>query len=271
VVGLDPSYGDDSKIVLSSPYFGMYPCRHPLLTLRSGHETYTARARDAALDALPLTDRYTADVGRSTHGDFGDDVVVEAALSLDRKELRTTAEGIAAYRATAGAVRQFLDGVLGGKKAALDSLAAAKSGVLRMTKTAAAPIPSSDEWEQLLRRNEVSALTHKADDLAAAYPKVPVVVERDLNRAGYRLMQAGESKQAAKVLLFNALTHPTSANAFDSLAEGCEAARDKAGEVAAYQKVLRVLPSDKSIPDDVKERMRTNAESKLKELGAPAH
>ncbi|MFN8179708.1 MAG: hypothetical protein U0167_17395 [bacterium] len=267
VVGLDPSYGDDPGLVLSSPYFSMYRNRRPLLTLRSGHETYVARDRSAVLAAMPLTDRYTADVGRGTHGDFGDDVVIEAALSLVRDEPRGTSEGAAAYRATATAARRFLDGTLRGVTAALDTLASPPDPVLRMTKTPAAPIPSSDEWLDLLRREETNALVQRADTLAAKYPDVPVVIERDLNRAGYRLLP-DRPTDAVRVFRFNALTHSASANAYDSLAEACAAVADRPGEIEAYRNVLRALPADASLPADAKDRMRASAEAKLRELDA---
>jgi hypothetical protein len=72
--------------------------------------------------------------------------VIEAALSLVRPgEPRTTSEGLAAYRASVLAVRQFLDGVLRGQPDALGALAA-PGGVLRMKTRPAAAIPTSEGW-----------------------------------------------------------------------------------------------------------------------------
>ena len=138
VIGLDPSYGGEPAKVLQAASFKPDQFRGSLLTLRSGHETYTVRDRSRAIAALTLANRYTADVGRASHGDFGDDVVIEAALGLVRNgEPRTTAEGIAGYRAVALTVRMFLDGVLRGQRASLDQLPTA-SPLLRMTVTPAA-------------------------------------------------------------------------------------------------------------------------------------
>jgi dienelactone hydrolase len=137
VVGLDPSYGADPAKVLSSPLFSAEKVRIPVLTLRSGHPSYAVRDRSAVLTAMRFSDRYTADIGRSTHSDFGDDVVLESVLSLKNNDLRTTDEGIAGYRAVVSSVRLFLDGVLRGQPGALEALAKPQSELLRMTKTAA--------------------------------------------------------------------------------------------------------------------------------------
>ena len=220
------------------------------------------------IEALAFADRYTADVGRGTHGDFCDDVAIEAALSLVRPgEPRTTAEGVAAYREAIAAVRQFLDGVLRVEPKLLDALAAAPGGVLRMKRAPGAAIPTSEEWVALLARDNLDDLVKRAERLAANYPTLPVVVERDLNRAGYRLLSEGKAQEAVRMLRFNALTHPSSANVYDSLADACKAAVDRDGMISAYRKLLQALPNDSSLPAAVKERMRINAEGRLVELG----
>jgi dienelactone hydrolase len=143
VIGLDPSYGTDPAKVLSSSLFHAEKFRLPLLTLRSGHESYTVQKRSEVIDALRFADRYTADVGRGTHGDFGDDVLVNAALSsVVAGEPRCTAEDMAAYRAVAATVRLFLDGVLRNEAAALQAVAAPTDATLRMTRTLPAPVTS---------------------------------------------------------------------------------------------------------------------------------
>ena len=143
VVGLDPSYSTDPAKVLSSSLFKAETVQIPVLTLRAGHPTYTVRDRSAVINAMRFADRYTADVGRGVHGDFGDDVVLEVALSLGvRAEARTTDEGIAAYRAAVSAVRLFLDGVLRDQIGALEELATPKGDTLRMTRMPAAARPA---------------------------------------------------------------------------------------------------------------------------------
>jgi dienelactone hydrolase len=133
VIGLDPSYSGEPGKVLNSAGFYADRLKTPILTLRSGNPLFTRRDRSVLVDTLVHADRYTADVGRGSHGDFSDDVVIESTLSLRRAgEPRTTTEGVEAYRASATAVRWFLDGVLRGDAAALERLATG-TPVLRMS------------------------------------------------------------------------------------------------------------------------------------------
>jgi dienelactone hydrolase len=142
IIGLDPAYGSDTEKVLSFSLFDPARVRVPVLTLRAGHETFVRRDRSAVLSAMRYADRYTADVGQSTHGDFSDDVRLEVALSLARPErkLRSTLEGMAAYRVTAQAVRLFLDGVLRNRPDALETLVGPDE-TLRITRTPAERLP----------------------------------------------------------------------------------------------------------------------------------
>jgi dienelactone hydrolase len=140
IIGLDPSYMGEPEKVLGSPLFSVERFKTPMLTLRSGNALYTSRPRDALIDTLQWVERFTADVGKGSHGDFSDDAVIETTLSLVRRgQPRTAREGITAYRAAVKAVHQFLDGVLLGKTGALDSLAAPTDATLRMKHAAAAP------------------------------------------------------------------------------------------------------------------------------------
>jgi dienelactone hydrolase len=136
VVGLDPSYMGAVDRVFGAPYYRADRMRVPLLTLRSGNALFTSRKRSEVVDSLKFADRYTADVGNGSHGDFGDDVLIEIAARVVRtSEPRPAADGLAAYRATANAVRLFLDATLKGRRAALDEMTSDRS-VLRWLPTA---------------------------------------------------------------------------------------------------------------------------------------
>lgn len=273
VVGLDPSYaGSEADDVRSSPYFGMYRNRTPILTLRSGHEDFVARRTGpSVLDSLHLADRLTADVGRGVHGDFSDDVMIEAALGLDRSgEPRPTEEGLAAYRSTARAVREFLDATLRGRGDPSAFLAGGESRdpLLRIRAAPAADIPTTAGWVRVVERDGVAAAVSRFEGLRTRHPGVTIVIEGEVNSAGYRLLRSGKAERAVSVFRFNAGTHPASANVYDSLADGCVAAGDDACTIHAYERLLEALPGDSAIPAAVKERMRENAEAKLKALSS---
>ncbi len=269
VVGLDPSYGGDVDKVFGSPYFDMERSRRPLLTLRAGNERFTQRDRSVVIDSMHLADRYTADVGRSSHGDFSDDVVLETLLSLDRPgEPRTSAEGLAGYRASALATRLFLDGILRGRAPAFDSLRSVVPDQLRWTVRPGARIPSTSGWVDRIGQEGADAAAAAAGRLRDANPGVTVVRQSEINREGYRLIGADRGREAVAVMRFNVLMFPSSANPFDSLADACVAADDRACAIRAYRGLLRVMPSDASLPKEVGDRMADQARRKLKEWGA---
>jgi len=130
VIGLDPSYMGNPDLIFGAPYFGLDRSKAPLLTLRSGNAAFANRVRSAVIDSLRHIDRYTADVGNGSHGDFGDDVLIELAARLQRPaEPRSTAEGIAAYRAMANAIRLFANATLKGNAVAIDSMLASDTSL----------------------------------------------------------------------------------------------------------------------------------------------
>jgi hypothetical protein len=57
----------------------------------------------------------------------------------------------------------------------------------------------------------------------------------------------------------NAAVFPTSANAFDSLADGLIALGDRAGAASAYRRVLDLLETDASLSAETREILRRNA------------
>ncbi len=268
VVGLDPSYGGDVDKVFGSPYFDMELSRRPVLTLRAGNERFTQRDRSVVIDSMHLADRYTADVGRASHGDFSDDVVLEALLSLDRPgEPRTTAEGLAGYQASALATRLFLDGILRGRAVALDSLRSVVPDQLRWTVRPGARIPSTSGWVDRIGREGADAAATAARRLRDANPGVTVVRQSEINREGYRLIGADRGREAVAVMRFNVLMFPSSANPFDSLADACLAAEDQPCAITAYQGLLRALPADSTLPREVADRMADHARQQLQQWG----
>jgi pimeloyl-ACP methyl ester carboxylesterase len=67
--------------------------------------------------------------------------------------------------------------------------------------------------------------------------------EDDLNSWGYDLLHQGAKQQALAVFELNVSMHPQSANAYDSLAEGYEAAGDRAQAITNYKRALQINPT----------------------------
>lgn len=76
--------------------------------------------------------------------------------------------------------------------------------------------------------------------------------ESSLNTWGYQLLASGNKAAAVAVFNLNVLLYPTSANTYDSLAEGYEALGDKAQAIANYRRSLQIDPGK----EHSKERLR---------------
>ena len=67
----------------------------------------------------------------------------------------------------------------------------------------------------------------------------------------------------------NAELYASSANAFDSLAEGCEAARDASCVRRASERVLELLGTESRLPDGLRKALETSARRCLLPAAAP--
>jgi predicted TPR repeat methyltransferase len=102
--------------------------------------------------------------------------------------------------------------------------------------------------------------------LRAQRPDDDGIAERRLNDFGYELAGRREYAQAIAILELNAELYPSSANTYDSLAEILLRSGDRAGALAAYRKVLEVLPGDTVAATGVKDQLAGNARAKIGEL-----
>jgi len=68
--------------------------------------------------------------------------------------------------------------------------------------------------------------------------------ENDFNALGYRLMNAGNHEAAVAVFELNAKAHPASWNVYDSLAEACLNAGDRARAIELYKKSIELNPDN---------------------------
>lgn len=86
-----------------------------------------------------------------------------------------------------------------------------------------------------------------------------VATEGELNNYGYQLINQGKQDKAIEVFKLNTERHPESANAWDSLGEGCALNGDNKNAIKYFKKCLSMNP-----PANVK----ANSEKYLKQLGA---
>jgi predicted alpha/beta superfamily hydrolase len=86
------------------------------------------------------------------------------------------------------------------------------------------------EAREALERRYAAAATRLA--LPTAFP------EGVLNQFGYAALQAGHRNLAVTAFRDNVRRYPNSANTYDSLGDGLDAAGDRAGAIAAYRKAV---------------------------------
>ena len=93
-------------------------------------------------------------------------------------------------------------------------------------------------------------------------------VERSLNLSGYGLLAIGRAADALALFTLNSETFASSANVWDSLADGYEATGAPAKAVEASRKALELLARDTATPQQRKDAIRQSAEGRLARLQA---
>jgi hypothetical protein len=100
---------------------------------------------------------------------------------------------------------------------------------------------SSTMFLDKLTSGEIEWARHTWTTTIDRFPAWQLATEADVNLAGYRLLQRGETQNAVDVFLWNTQLHPESANAWDSLADGYENAGDPENALQASNTCLTIL------------------------------
>jgi len=136
------------------------------------------------------------------------------------------------------------------------------------TKTVTASRMSGDEKlpSDLLADGHLDAARVAYLALYAENPEDPGIAEPRLNGLGYHLAGERDFAKAIAILRINNELRPQSANTYDSLAEVylMNGERDRALET--YRRELEALPNDTTTEAGLRERLRSVAEQKIKEL-----
>ena len=90
--------------------------------------------------------------------------------------------------------------------------------------------------------------------------------EGETNLLGYRLLQAGNVKDALDVFRLNVEAYPLSANVYDSLSDAYLAMGNKEEALKYPQKAIETLDKDPDATPQFKQLVRESAEGKIKEL-----
>ena len=118
----------------------------------------------------------------------------------------------------------------------LPDLELAYANRVSITEPLAAALASSGVEAAADQYHRIRATNAGAYDLA----------EGELNRLGYKLLNAKQYPEAIRILQLNVEANPSSGNAYDSLGEAYRDAGDKPHAIAAYGRSLQLTPKNAS-------------------------
>lgn len=125
--------------------------------------------------------------------------------------------------------------------------------------------PAREFWRKAVSPTGVSDAVQMFYDSVQRGPRAALFTEDQLNQLGYFHLQAGRAEAAVRLFRLNTLVHPTSANAYDSLADAHLAAGQNELALRMSERALELLPKDRS-GEDRKQAIRDSAEQKIAKL-----
>jgi dienelactone hydrolase len=140
------------------------------------------------------------------------------------------------------------------------------ASLTRAAPPASKPTIVEQFWETLEQPGGVARARQIYVDAKRRTPDAVLFPEGEMNLAGYRLLQAGNAKDAAVVFELNVEAYPRSANTYDSLADAYLALEKRDEALRNAEKALALLPSDTRIPEQFREAIRASAQKKVDEL-----
>lgn len=99
---------------------------------------------------------------------------------------------------------------------------------------------------QTILDKNVEAAIKQYKELKASNPDKYNFKENELNNLGYRLLQAGQTKDAIEILKLNVECFPLSGNVYDSLGEAYAADGNKELAILNYKKSLELDPGNQN-------------------------
>jgi hypothetical protein len=100
----------------------------------------------------------------------------------------------------------------------------------------------SEVLSQTLKESGIEAAVARFHRLRENGPGDLYASESDMNAWGYRLLSNKQTREAVEVFKLNVSAYPSSANAYDSLAEAYLAQGDKQSAITNYRKALELDP-----------------------------
>jgi dienelactone hydrolase len=125
--------------------------------------------------------------------------------------------------------------------------------------------PVREFWRKAASPDGVAEAIQLFYDLGQRGQRVALFTEGQLNQLGYSHLQAGRAEDAVRLFRLNTLVYPSSANTFDSLADGYVATGQNELALRMSERALELLPKDRS-SEERKKAIRESAEQKIAKL-----
>jgi dienelactone hydrolase len=258
-VALDGSFGNSrfASLLLQSPFFRDESLNKPFLDLRRSVPEYDG----TALEKLSFSDRYSLQFAGVEHGDFTTTPVIEALFrgNKEGRNAQTAEYPVRFYKLVCFIVSSFLSSATEGHVFDPDPFCDqhARSEVKPSKCSAMNGRPALQDIGRVVVRSGVKLALATYDS---------ELTESRMNQLGYLLAANKRMGEALEVLAANVSRHPSSANAYDSLAENELAAGDVALAAQHYRQELTLLDSDTSLSAELRERLRGNAQQHVRQL-----
>jgi pimeloyl-ACP methyl ester carboxylesterase len=270
VIGLDASYSNRSlaRLLTQSPYYQPEKMQVPFLDLRRPSDEVDL----SSVNIFRYADKYFLGFPEIYHGDFTSFPMIALRFPTDIQN-RTPETASRGYELVCRYALNFLNAYLKQNAASFKFISdrpeanGIPTSIVRyeFRKGLQAP-PTEQEFVQSIERDGLQKAIDLYREFKMREPQQPIVNERVLNTLGYALLGSGQLSQAINVFRLNVEAHPTSANAYDSLADAYVRNGNKIEAIKQYEKVLEVLTNDKNASEEEKKSLRKTALEGLKRL-----
>ena len=275
IVGLDPSFVYARSIqALGDPQsFDVFDIRIPVLSLQAGNEESRAYYSPVFHDTLRFSDRYIGYVAETVHGDFSEiKPMLIPALAHNEELEPALMHGHRGYTASCRYIVSFLDGVLKNDPMGLEFVTKSSgengmdAGLIQMDLRTGADVPTEIELAGLMRHEGYQIASDRLRLAQQTYQDLDVVRENAMNRIARQLSAEGELDAAISVFRLNIQVHANSIRAHDGLADAYLSNGDSLMVIRTYEQLIEILPLDTTISQPAKDRIRQNAQLRLRIL-----
>lgn len=277
VVGLDGTYGFSGSVAALTSAYGYAPdaMRAAILDLRRAAGEQAAELDLQALHSFRHADRRLVTLRRVHHSDFTSFAMLAQAFQTPIASRAPAGEwnretGAKGHRDACEIVRSFLDEHL---KKAPERLAAVVAGIdgATMTRSSASAVPpSAFELVRLAAQKGLAATQARVAEICGNHENEPNIAacieEGPLNSLGYELLSQERPEDAVAAFRIAAWAHPSSANAQDSLADGCLAIRDRECGRQALERAIALAPADPALDAASRDSFIASATARLRAL-----